>query len=94
MARTLATLIGLGCVVLGLLYVRSTRTSAELAAQLTALRSANQQQLAELNQAEHAQAQLQKQLLELDADLGATSIPSPRSIPNPCVAPCIRAILL
>lgn len=74
MARTLAILIGLGCVVLGLLYVRSTRTSAELAAQLTALRSANQQQLAELNQAEQAQAQLQKQLLELDADLGATKI--------------------
>ncbi|MCB1105342.1 MAG: hypothetical protein KDK74_11485 [Cephaloticoccus sp.] len=74
MARTLAILIGLGCVVLGLLYLRSTRTSAELAAQLTALRSANQQQLAELNQAEQAQVQLQKQLLELDADLGATKI--------------------
>lgn len=74
MARILAIITGLGCVLLGFLYYRSTQTSAELSLQLTSLRSTNQQHLAELNQADQEREQLKKQLLALDADLGATKI--------------------
>lgn len=74
MARTLAIITTLGCVLLGLLYFRSTQNSTALSKQVTSLRATNQQHLAELNQADHDRERLQKQLLELDADLGATKI--------------------
>lgn len=72
MARNLAIITALGCVLLGLLYLRSSRNAATLARQFAALNSASQQHLAELAAADKTRDRLQQQLLELDTELGAT----------------------
>ncbi|MCC6414768.1 MAG: hypothetical protein IT582_02530 [Opitutaceae bacterium] len=72
MVRNLAIFTAFGCVLLGLLYLRSSRNATALTRQVSALNSASQQQLAELAASDQTRERLQQQLLELDTELGAT----------------------